>query len=319
VPGVLSMQDNAFGHLLAGLAGEPVEMVPPGGKWLNAGCVFGPRRTVAWRILDAKHFGLAQRRKRVFVVACPPDRADPLEILFETAPVRRDTQPSLPKGKHLACTPEGLAGTVCRKWATGSGGPSGNEYHNLVIDRHASHWNGDVHPTLNTQVTGGTYQELFAQGGAGLVPALLRMREGKPGGGKGPLVSEGISQALTCSNDQTLFVYPVDLRMLLRDIEKKDEMPVGAEGTPAYTLTRAHTHGVAICGEDEYVEAAVRKLTPLECERLQGFPDNYTDFPYRVKEHAPDTHRYAALGNSMAVNCMRWIGERIKAQLESRV
>lgn len=56
----------------------------------------------------------------------------------------------------------------------------------------------------------------------------------------------------------------------------------------------------------------VRRLTPTECERLQGFPDGYTDVPARDKNHTPDGPRYRALGNSMAVNCMRWIGRRIE-------
>ena len=56
----------------------------------------------------------------------------------------------------------------------------------------------------------------------------------------------------------------------------------------------------------------VRRLTPTECERLQGFPDGYTQVPYRNKA-AADGPRYKALGNSMAVNCMEWIGERIAA------
>ncbi len=56
----------------------------------------------------------------------------------------------------------------------------------------------------------------------------------------------------------------------------------------------------------------VRRLTPVECERLQGFPDNYTDIPYKGKEHPSDTPRYKALGNSMAVPVMRWIGERMQ-------
>ena len=57
----------------------------------------------------------------------------------------------------------------------------------------------------------------------------------------------------------------------------------------------------------------VRRLTPLECERLQGFPDNWTRIPYRGKpaEECPDGPRYKALGNSWAVPCARWIGERI--------
>jgi len=59
----------------------------------------------------------------------------------------------------------------------------------------------------------------------------------------------------------------------------------------------------------------VRRLTPVECERLQGFPDNWTAIPWRKKpaEECPDGPRYKALGNSMACNCMAWIGERIAA------
>ena len=60
----------------------------------------------------------------------------------------------------------------------------------------------------------------------------------------------------------------------------------------------------------------VRRLTPTECERLQGFPDGWTDIPWRGKDHAPDGPRYKALGNSMAVPCMRWIGERIQKMEE---
>jgi DNA (cytosine-5)-methyltransferase 1 len=56
----------------------------------------------------------------------------------------------------------------------------------------------------------------------------------------------------------------------------------------------------------------VRRLTPVECERLQGFPDHYTDVPYKGKEHPSDTPRYKALGNGWAVNCARWICQRIQ-------
>lgn len=67
-------------------------------------------------------------------------------------------------------------------------------------------------------------------------------------------------------------------------------------------------------------EARVRKLTPVECERLQGFPDNYTQIPYRGKpaEDCPDSPRYKALGNSWAVPVVRWIGRRINKQLEKK-
>jgi len=136
---------------------------------------------------------------------------------------------------------------------------------------------------------------------------------------------------------------PLDLRNAGRDPEKHDEVNrqgvgVGEAGDPAHTLTTACVHGVAQpIGLDEEQNAvvdgfgtlkartagggfegsvmqsnmAVRRLTPTECERLQGFPDNYTNIPWRKKEESPDGPRYKALGNSMAVPVMHWIGKRI--------
>jgi site-specific DNA-cytosine methylase len=75
-------------------------------------------------------------------------------------------------------------------------------------------------------------------------------------------------------------------------------------GGPMYTLNATGVHGVE-------ANMAVRRLTPTECERLQGFPDNYTNIPWRKKEESPDGPRYKALGNSMAVPVMQWIGKRI--------
>lgn len=78
-----------------------------------------------------------------------------------------------------------------------------------------------------------------------------------------------------------------------------------------------HNTQTLITGDNEERDLTVRRLTPRECERLQGFPDDYTDIPYRNKEHAPDGARYKALGNSMAVPVMRWIGERIRTVEEA--
>jgi DNA (cytosine-5)-methyltransferase 1 len=64
--------------------------------------------------------------------------------------------------------------------------------------------------------------------------------------------------------------------------------------------------------ESFIVGSTVRRLTPVECERLQGFPDDYTNIPWRGKSESPDSLRYKAMGNSMAVPCMKWIGERIE-------
>ena len=84
VPGVLNTKDNAFGCFLAALAGEDCELQPSGKKWPNAGCVFGPQRTIAWRVIDAQYFGVAQRRRRVFVVASARAEFDPTKVLFES-------------------------------------------------------------------------------------------------------------------------------------------------------------------------------------------------------------------------------------------
>ena len=94
VPGVLSTKDNAFGCFLGALAGEDCELKPPGKRWANAGAVYGPARAIAWRVLDAQYFGLAQRRRRVFVVASAREGFDPAAVLFEFEGVRRDTPPS---------------------------------------------------------------------------------------------------------------------------------------------------------------------------------------------------------------------------------
>lgn len=114
VPGVLSDKSNAFGCFLGILAGEDEQLVAPGGKWPNAGCVVGPQRTIAWRVLDAQYFGVAQRRRRVFVVASARKGFDPTEVLFEFDGVRRDTAPSRQAGQDAA-------GTISSR-TTGGGG-----------------------------------------------------------------------------------------------------------------------------------------------------------------------------------------------------
>nr|WP_249584363.1 DNA cytosine methyltransferase [Pseudomonas viridiflava] len=101
VPGVLSDKGNAFGCFLGALAGEDCELQPPRKRWQDAGCVYGPKRTIAWRILDAQYFGLAQRRRRVFVVASARAGFDPLEVLFEREGTRRDRPPRRPQESSL--------------------------------------------------------------------------------------------------------------------------------------------------------------------------------------------------------------------------
>lgn len=101
VPGVLNTPDNAFGCFLAGLVGEDDPLVAPGGRWSNAGYVRGPARAAAWRILDAQYFGVAQRRRRVFVVASAGG-VRPEQVLFEFDGVRRDSPPRRQQGQGAA-------------------------------------------------------------------------------------------------------------------------------------------------------------------------------------------------------------------------
>ena len=189
VPGVLSTKDNAFGCFLGGLAGEDGPLEPPGGKWANAGAVYGPKRAVAWRTLDAQYFGVAQRRRRVFVVASARKGFDPATVLFEWDGVRRDTAPSREARQVAPTIPArstaggGLGtdfdcdgGTICV--ATGQAG---------------AEIGADMAPTLNCNheapyVAHGLRGEGFdaSEDGTGrgtpLVPMFLHANKGRPAG-----------------------------------------------------------------------------------------------------------------------------------------
>ena len=179
VPGWLSTSDNAFGCVLAGLVGADTPLVSPlkRGRWPHAGVVTGPERTAAWRVLDAQYFGLAQRRKRVFVLSVRGARnwacADALLSLGESlsghpAPrreAREDVAPTLAErtrsggglGTDFDCDgglihcPEVVPQAMSAKWAKGSSGPAGDETANLIahsLRAHKSHANGGVMPAV---------------------------------------------------------------------------------------------------------------------------------------------------------------------------
>jgi DNA (cytosine-5)-methyltransferase 1 len=128
VPGVLSTTDNAFGCFLGALAGCDTAIVPSG-RWTDAGVVVGPQRTVAWRVLDAQFFGLAQRRRRVFVVASARDGFDPAAVLLEWEGVRRDIAPSREAGQSTApCVTAGAG-----NGGAAHGARSGSAKDNLIV------------------------------------------------------------------------------------------------------------------------------------------------------------------------------------------
>ena len=341
VPGVLNTKDNAFGCFLGALAGEDDALIAPGGRWANAGFVDGPQRAVAWRVLDAQYFGVAQRRRRVFVVASARADFDPAAVLFEFEGVRRDTAPSREAGKATA-------GTVTTRSGSGSAGGIGTDkacagYLQPVL----SH---DPAPCLET--TSHDYSRADGFTMVGQPVAIQGNLIGRELGGPNGVGAsdDGVMYTLTKADVHGVAQpIPLDLRNAGRDPEKHDEMNrqgvgVGAAGDPAHTVTTACVHGVAqpidfrnlryhegevagtmqakstggfslnyMTGVQQHM--AVRRLTPVECERLQGFPDNYTNIPWRKVAESPDGSRYKALGNSWAVPVVRWIGDRIVRSL----
>ncbi len=303
VPGVLSTRDNAFGCFLAALLGEAKELVPTGSRWTGAGIVRSDEREIAWRILDAQYFGVPQRRRRVFVIASA-GCLRPAEILFE-----RQSQAGHPAaGAEAGQNPAAAA-------------PAG------------SHWDDPTnpHPTLNQSGSGGiigqSNQEIFSQRGGGLIPVRMRgfgdyvqdntvstvkARDHKDAtdlivvnGRQAPCVSDK-AFTLDCQHNGNTNVVCIHGNTIGRQLHNGGNGTGTIQDGTSYTLTATDSHAVSD-------GLQLRRLTPTECERLQGFPDNHTLIPWRGKPAAdcPDSPRYKAIGNSMAVPVIRWIGERI--------
>jgi DNA (cytosine-5)-methyltransferase 1 len=116
--------------------------------------------------------------------------------------------------------------------------------------------------------------------------------------------TEGHAPTLNCNHEAPILAYGIPGNWIGRKPENGGNA-VEPMKDVAPCLTKTDRHGVA--------GSTVRRLTPRECERLQGFPDDWTKIPWRGKpeEDCPDGPRYKACGNSMAVPVMRWIGERI--------
>jgi DNA (cytosine-5)-methyltransferase 1 len=330
----------------------------------------------AYRILDAQWFGVAQRRRHVFVVGYAGDWRPPAAVLFERDSLHGHPAPRRKKGQGPSQNAQGR---------TGLGGHAG------------SHWDGEeVLPSItqshNTGGIGQSNQEIFSQRGSGLVPQEVvgaLCADAHPGAYSGqdvytgrlvpvfsndPATSICANEAKTYTNEGSVFKLrnvigePIAIRTantssnghgysdetaytLDRTQGQAIAQPIGfgMDGDVMHdncmeTLTTREgsisdtSHAVAV-GSDECAgtlranqgsgwrsngtpvegvaivpNMAVRRLTPVECERLQGFPDNFTRIPWRNNPatECPDGPRYKALGNSMAVPVMRWIGQRIQ-------
>ena len=362
VPGVLSSKDNSFGCFLAGLAGESEELKPAGGKWTNVGYVSGPKRTVAWRILDAQYFGVAQRRRRVFVVASARTDICPAEILFEYDSLRGDITPGGEAGQTVAAlTKNGVGATGAddnqaqagHLIAFGGGNTSGEikvattcTAHGARLDfdtdtfavhgtqdpdvnHELAHTLGRNHGQENTCISfaENSQGEIRLQGGDGQIVGPLSTGGGKPGQGYpaiafsckdyGGDATENLSPTLRAgnsSNSNQNSGQPPAICIQGAVVGRNEN--AGPQGK-GYQEDLAYTQNARTEADAVQCGMQVRRLTPVECERLQGFPDNHTQISWRGKDAAdcPDGPRYRAIGNSMAVPVMRWIGERILAAL----
>jgi DNA (cytosine-5)-methyltransferase 1 len=343
VPGVLSTKDNAFGCFLAGIAGEDNPLEPPRGKWTNSGYVLGPKRAVAWRVLDAQYFGVAQRRRRVFVVASARDDFDPTAVLFEFDGVRRDTAPSREAGKTIApCVTNGppfsrtgnerveveamvvhpvcgqngkdIAGTITAGFGGSKmGAPEVDAglYIPIALQdvtprekaQNGRGWNDDgTAYTVDTHATQGVAQPIAfshyrTNASHGEMCPTLQVSKG--GGAAGAAVAQPMAYNIAPGKGELKDDIHVTDAKISKTIDASGSNPSMHQGGAAIVQTMA-----------------VRRLTPVECERLQGFPDGYTNIPWRKKDESPDGPRYKALGNSWAVPNVRWIGQRIQKELE---
>lgn len=326
VPGVLSSKDNAFGCFLAGLAGESSELQPAGGKWTHAGCVSGPERVIAWRVLDAQFFGVAQRRRRVFVVASARKGFDPAAVLFELDSVRRDSAPRRETQKAVAALTARGVGTcgaddnqaqAGHLIAFGGGNTAGHIDVATACTAHGIRLDFDtetfaVHGTQDPDTNRELAHTLGRNNGQENACIAFSYKD------NGADATVDMAPTLRAGNHNTSHAnsgLPPAIAFQPGNLSR------GAGPAPNDQIfpTLKADHGRGRSDQDPHVVFGpqLRRLTPIECERLQGFPDNHTLIGWRGKDapECPDWPRYKAIGNSMAVPVMRWIGKRIAAAL----
>ena len=287
---------------------------PRGGRWSKAGAIAGAGWSLAWRQLDAQHWGVPQRRKRIALVADFGGHSAG-EILFESESVWRHYQESREQREKAAADLGGGtfdAGTgadiVC---LMDQGGQRMDVYRNLIgtLLAHSSSTPPIIMASsqANAEIGIGYCPTITAAAGmAGNNQPILFDNHGPDTRYSGPVkVAQTITSALgTGGNNTPLAVHGEPYCIAGNVINRQDKNGgngCGYQQGVSYTLTTEDRHCVAYT-DDLQRKKRVRKLIPLECERLMGFPDHWTDIP-----GASDSVRYRALGNSVAVPCVEYI------------
>ena len=295
----------------------------------------------AYRVLDAQHFGVPQRRRRVFVVGCLGDWVSPAKVLFESESLLGDSKTSRGEKQNtsststssteingganriahaistktrndpttntlIPCPPDGkdTIGTLMARDYKGFGNQDMKDGRGLIVyENHPTDSRVREMGSVCTTVTA-----RWGTGGGNVPFALAENTIGRQplNGGNGNGFTEGGPMYTLNATGVHGVAYGFE-----PGIAKREGNPNRFVEDKTPTL-RAHM------GDNQIAMAsrmAVRRLTPIECERLQGFPDNHTNIPWRKKDESPDGPRYKAMGNSMAVPVMHWIGQRINAQL----
>ena len=309
VPGVLSTKDNAFGCFLAALVGADAPLISPleRGRWSDAGMAVGPQRAAAWRCLDSQYFGVAQRRKRVFVV-CGPTAGSVAQVLFE------------PKSSSGHSSSRRKAGAdIARSLTGGASGyrfdPNGEE--SIVSDPLTSKPYADneaQHRKLIFVIKGAAIGRKPEAG-----PQYGEVLEGGPVYTLNATEVHAIAAPLTASYGKQI------------DSSDRNGGPPNLIFQPNVSSTQSMnphplaptmgaTKGLGVVGS-----MGVRRLTPLEAERLQAFPPGwtclcqpleiYTEDPDEVhlRCKCPDGPRYKALGNAVTVSVVEFLGRRLAA------
>lgn len=331
VPGCLSSGSNKggdFATLLSLFTGRDVD-VPKGG-WCNSGFVRNTRPDrfgVAWRILDAQFtrtqsfpFAVPQRRRRVFVVGYFGDWRRSAEVLLEPGRVCWDTPPRIKTRERIAPS---LARCTARSIGNGQvdgllNPPELAQTLNCMHDQQAVICYENHANDSRIKEMGDCCQALTSRAGTGggnlpLVQACYAFEPGvaKRDGGDSRFTEELAGTLRSEMGDNQTAVAIAE--NIIGRADNAGGNGVGAQEEVAYTQNATGVMGVQS-------NATVRRLLPIECERLMGFPDNHTRIPRRGKteEECPDSPRYKACGNSMCVNVMQWIGEQIQKVEEDK-